>query len=102
MCAHCSMQRCGSVIGWQVLDKEACESALNGTEEWHMRQQQLAQDIIGGADRPDVVQKAAAPAAAAPRPFVVQSPPLRLVIFVTLCQVHSRFRPWTFKNKAKK
>jgi hypothetical protein len=65
-----------------VLDKAACESALNGTDEWHVRQQQLAQDIMGGGDKLDEEQKevAAAPAAAQ-RPFVVQAPPLRSASF---------------------
>jgi hypothetical protein len=65
------------VTGAQVLDKAACESALNGTDEWHTRQERLAQDIMGGADRLDVEQKEAAAApAAAQRPFVVQAAPL--------------------------
>jgi hypothetical protein len=69
---------------------------LNGSDEWHQRQRELAQKI--SADVQDQGQqqqyqqqqqqgeRTTQPSVAAQKPFVV----------------HSRFRPWTFKSAKKK
>ncbi len=74
---------CASHCPGQVLDQAACERLLNGTDEWHQRQRELAQKISAGAQQQRHVDQSES---ATPKPFVV----------------HSRFRPWTFKNAKKK
>jgi hypothetical protein len=61
---------------------------LNGTDEWHERQQELSKSIAATALEQPQHSVLTPPAATDSRPKA----------FV----VHSRFRPWTFKNKFKK